>query len=267
MAKAASSTAVCTCGYQGPRREEREERPCEPEAKQVSKESAESISKSPRHASQLFQSEPQKVPEPELPEQGMAECDLLGKSVTEALNEVPEPELPEQGMAECPTFILLTFASMRQAFLGLPDAVGDEGAPMEEVDCEISQLDDDTQEEMGQSDDQEEIGQSDAQEEIGQSDAQEEIGQSDEDTLEAPAAGGPTPPLSRAAWRGPPAPFGTWRGGRRAVAFGMPATCAPAGRCPQPTRAAATSAGMARLLDAVPMDGASRLPLSFHASP
>ena len=52
-----------------------------------------------------------------------------------------------------------------------------------------------------------------------------------------------TPPLSRAAWRGPPAPFGTWRGGRRAVAFGMPATCAPAGRCPQPTRAAATPAG------------------------
>ena len=52
-----------------------------------------------------------------------------------------------------------------------------------------------------------------------------------------------TPPLSRAAWRGPPAPFGTWRGGRRAVAFGMPATCAPAGRCPPPTRAAATPAG------------------------
>ena len=48
---------------------------------------------------------------------------------------------------------------------------------------------------------------------------------------------------SQSCLAGPPAPFGTWRGGRRAVAFGMPATCAPAGRCPQPTRAATTPAG------------------------
>ena len=218
VAKAASSTAVCTCGYQGPRREEREERPCEPEAKQVSKESVESISKSPRRASQLFQSEPQKA---EHLDERSIERDLLGMCLCVALDEAPEatPEAPvleespqqaeeeagtphHEGTDNCPTFIQLSFASMRRAYLRLPSS-----SSSEEVDCqsddaqeEMGQSDDqeeigqsdaqeeigqsDAQEEMGQSDDQEEIGQSDAQEEIGQSDAPEEIGQSDEDTLE-----------------------------------------------------------------------------------
>ena len=70
-----------------------------------------------------------------------------------------------------------------------------------------------------------------------------------------------TPPLSRAAWRGPPAPFGTWRGGRRAVAFGMPAACAPAGRCPQPTRAAATPAGSGTGLAAAVVELSQHRPL------